>query len=102
MFFADPIGAFTNLARAARTGARLVMMVWQGEERNEWATAIRHALTDGGAPAPATGPDPFSLADPATVQSILAATGFVEVGIADVREPVYVSTEPSRGQDARK
>jgi SAM-dependent methyltransferase len=94
MFFADPIAAFTNLARAARTGARLVMMVWQGEERNEWATAIRHALTAGGGPAPATGPDPFSLADPATVQSILDASGFVDVGITDVREPVYY------GQDA--
>jgi ubiquinone/menaquinone biosynthesis C-methylase UbiE len=44
MFFADPIAAFTNIARAARTGARLVMMVWQSEERNEWATAVRHAL----------------------------------------------------------
>ena len=44
MFFADPIAAFTNIARAARTGARLVMMVWQSEERNEWATAVRHRL----------------------------------------------------------
>ena len=33
-------------------------------------------------------PDPFSLADPAAVQSILAAAGFVDVGITDVREPV--------------
>ena len=89
MFFADPIAAFTNIGRGARAGARLVMMVWQGEKRNEWATAIHQALTGGAAPGPASGPDPFSLAEPATVRSILAAAGFVEVGFADVREPVH-------------
>jgi SAM-dependent methyltransferase len=99
MFFADPIAAFTNIARAARTGARLVMMVWQSEERNEWAIAIRHALTAGGAPGPATGPDPFSLADPAAVQSILAAAGFVEVRITDVREPVYYGPDAAAALD---
>jgi SAM-dependent methyltransferase len=99
MFFADPIAAFTNIARAARPGAHLVMMVWQSEELNEWATAIRHALTAGAAPAPATGPDPFSLADPAAVQSILAAAGFVKVGISDVREPVYYGPDAAAAFD---
>ena len=89
MFFADPITAFINIAGAARTGARLVMMVWQSEERNEWATAIRRALTASAVPAPATAPDPFSLAEPATVQAILTAAGFVDVGFTDVRELVY-------------
>ena len=44
MFFADPDAAFANLASASRRGARLVMMVWQGCVRNEWATAIPEAL----------------------------------------------------------
>lgn len=35
------------------------------------------------------GPDPFSLADPATVEGILQAAGFAEIGLADVQEPVY-------------
>jgi hypothetical protein len=74
------------------------MMVWQSEERNEWATAIRHALT-AGAPAPATGPDPFSLADPAAVQSILAAAGFVEVVLTDVHEPVYYGPDAAAAFD---
>jgi SAM-dependent methyltransferase len=99
MFFADPIAAFTNVARAARTGARLVMMVWQSGARNEWATAVRYALTAGAARAPATGQDPFSLADPAAVQSILAAAGFVDVGITDVREPVYYGPDAAAAFD---
>ena len=98
MFFADPVAAFTHLARAARPGARLVMLVWQAEERNEWATAIRQALAGGVGWAPAAAHavpaaesrlDPFSLSDPELVRSILGAAGFVEVGLADVREPVY-------------
>lgn len=28
MFFTDPVGAFTNLGRALRPGARLVLLVW--------------------------------------------------------------------------
>jgi SAM-dependent methyltransferase len=91
MFFADPVIAFTNLARASRPGARLVMMVWQGHDRNQWATTIHRSLTGGTAVPvpPPPGSDPFSLADPATVESILGAAGFAEVGFADVPEPVY-------------
>ena len=98
MFFSDPVAAFTSVARAARPGARLVMMVWQGQDRNEWATAIRQALTGGAAPAqPASGPDPFSLAEPARVESILGAAGFVEVAFADVHEPVYYGPDAGGG-----
>ncbi len=94
MFFADPVAAFTHIARAARPGARLVMLVWQAEERNDWATAIRRALTEGGesggpSVVPVAGLDPFSMADPELVRSILGAAGFVEVDVADVRAPVY-------------
>jgi SAM-dependent methyltransferase/predicted alpha/beta hydrolase family esterase len=99
MFFADAIAAFTNIARAARKGARLVMMVWQSEERNEWATAIRDALTASAASAPAAGPDPFSLADPAAIRSTLAAAGFVDVGITEVREPVYYGPDVATALD---
>lgn len=99
MFFADPVAAFTHVARAARPGARLVMLVWQGEEQNEWATAFRQALTDGAAVAPASGPNPFSMADPDVVRSILDASGFVEVGVADVREPVYYGPDAGAALD---
>ena len=43
MFFADPAAAFANFRRALRPAGRLVMMVWQASERNEWDVPIRGA-----------------------------------------------------------
>jgi len=96
MFFANPVAAFRNIARAARPGARLVMMVWQSEERNEWATAIQQAL---GAGPPASQLDPFSLADPRVVESLLIAAGFTDAVFADVCEPVYYGPDASAALD---
>src|SRR5262249_27457292 len=45
MFFADPVAAFTNLQRALRPDARLVLLVWQAHDRNEGPGAIRQALS---------------------------------------------------------
>ncbi|TYB50006.1 methyltransferase domain-containing protein [Actinomadura chibensis] len=87
MFFADPVAAFTNIGRALRPSGRLVMMVWQSRERNEWDMAIRRALETAGKTD--AGPDPFSLADPPTVKRILKAAGFTGVNFTNVREPVY-------------
>ena len=91
MFFADPVAAFTNIGRALRPGARLALLVWQGYERNEWATSILEALTVGDAtPASTTTDlDPFSLADPAVTEAVLTAAGFSEVRFTDVDEPVF-------------
>jgi SAM-dependent methyltransferase len=99
MFFADPAAAFTNLARAARPGARLVLLVWQSEEQNEWATAIRQALTAGAGVAPPPGLNAFSLADPDLVRSILGSAGFVEVSVTEVREPVYYGPDAAAALD---
>jgi len=44
MFFEDPVAAFANVGRALRPVGRLVMMVWQAPERNEWDVAIRQSL----------------------------------------------------------
>jgi SAM-dependent methyltransferase len=72
MFFDDPVAAFANVGRALRPAGRLVMMVWQARERNEWQVAIRQSLAGPGGSA---GPDPFSLADPPAVTGILEAAG---------------------------
>ncbi len=96
MFFTDPTAAFTNIGRALRADGRLVMMVWQAADRNEWDVAIRASL--GGTPDPPAldraGPDAFSLADPALVTEVLEAAGFADVACADVREPVYYGPDP--------
>jgi SAM-dependent methyltransferase len=90
MFFADPVAAFANLARAMRPDARLVMMVWQAHDRNEWSVAIQHSLS-GSEAAPQNRPeaDPFSLAERTTVERILGTAGFDGVTFTDVRVPVY-------------
>jgi SAM-dependent methyltransferase len=87
MFFADPVAAFGNIGRA-----------W---ERNEWDVAIRRSLAGPGesAAAGSGGPDPFSLADPATVRAILAAAGFSDVTFTDVHEPVYYGADVSAALD---
>ena len=91
MFFSDPVAAFANIAQALRRDGRLVMMVWQAHELNEWSVEIAHALAGDGKslpPAP-QGSDPFSLADPDTVTRMLDVAGFTDVTFTDVRERVY-------------
>jgi SAM-dependent methyltransferase len=90
MFFDDPIAAFANVAVALRPAGRLVMMVWQAHERNEWNVAIERALAPEGSPVPAPdGREPFSLGDQDTVEAILGAAGFGEATFTDVHQPVY-------------
>jgi SAM-dependent methyltransferase len=91
MFFRDPVAAFANVAHVLRPDGRLVMMVWQAHERNEWSVAITDALAGDKEFLPPTeeGSDPFSLADPDSVIRILGAAGFTDVTFTDVREPVY-------------
>jgi SAM-dependent methyltransferase len=86
MFFADPLAAFTSIGHALRPGARLVQLVWQHIDRQEWSAVIHEAFASE-PPAPAAGP--FSLADPATAGGILTASGFTDVDVAGVHEPVY-------------
>jgi SAM-dependent methyltransferase len=91
MFFQDPVAAFTNIGHGIRPTGRLVMMVWQRHERNEWSVEIEKALTGAeGSPSSApAGLDPFSLADQSTVRGILDAAGFVNVTFTEVHEPVF-------------
>jgi SAM-dependent methyltransferase len=96
MFFGDPVAAFGNIGRALRPGGRLVVMVWQSRERNEWATAIRNALTaeaDAAEAVPAAVDSPFSLADPSTVTGILHAAGLTDVALQDVHEPNHLGPD---------
>jgi SAM-dependent methyltransferase len=96
MFFADLVAAFANLANASRRNARLVMMVWQGSARNEWATAIPEALR---AQQPFWGPGLFSLADAPVTEAILHKAGFSDVGFTEVHEPVYYGPDVDTAYD---
>jgi SAM-dependent methyltransferase len=81
MFFADPVAAFSNIRAALQNDGRLVMMVWQSHESNEWSVAIQQG--------PARPSAAFSLADPSTVAAILERCGFAPPTFQEVREPVY-------------
>lgn len=95
MFFADPVAAFTNLARTTRPGGRLVLVSWQELAENAWLQAIRGALAMGRElPAPPTGaPGPFGLADPSAVQAVLESAGFDDISCEAVREPLWAGAD---------
>jgi ubiquinone/menaquinone biosynthesis C-methylase UbiE len=86
MFFSDPATAFANIATALRPEARLVLLVWQRYERNEWARAIDAALGDAARP-PQQDADPFSLGDAEATAHLLEGAGFDSVRFEDVHEP---------------
>jgi SAM-dependent methyltransferase len=87
MFFSDPAAAFANIAAALRPEARLMMLVWQRHEHNEWARAIDAALGDAAKPPP-PGADPFSLSDAGATARVLEGAGFDGIRFEDVHEPV--------------
>jgi SAM-dependent methyltransferase len=98
MFFDDPVAGFTNIRRALRPTGRLVMVVWQAHEHNDWAVAIQQSLApERPAAISSDGPDPFSLADPAAVEGILHAAGFAAVTFTDVAEPVFYGADLAAG-----
>ena len=90
MFFDDPVAAFTNIERALRPTGRLVMMVWQAHERNEWDVAICRSLGGPQARAAISSGrlDPFR-SPTRPVTEALEAAGFADITFTDVREPVY-------------
>jgi SAM-dependent methyltransferase len=92
MFFSDPVAAFANVAGALRRRARVVLLVWQRRERNEWAVAIDDAL---GTPPPIGSGEPFSLGDPAIMRAILEHAGFDAVRFVDVHEPMFFGGDVS-------
>ena len=95
MFFDHPVTAFSNIRSALRPDGRLVMMVWQQYDRNEWATSIEHALVPGEAGntlSPAAR-QTFSLGDPDAVRRILDSAGFAVPTFDEVRAPVYYGSD---------
>ncbi|WP_410565828.1 class I SAM-dependent methyltransferase [Amycolatopsis sp. cmx-4-61] len=92
MFFPNPPAAFANLARALRPGGRLVLLVWQERDRNEWYSVLHDAIAPD-TPAPPAGPH-FSLGDPGHTRTLLAGAGFTEVRCTELRDPVCYGPDP--------
>lgn len=93
MFFADPVAAFTNIATMVRPGGRLAFVCWAGLHNNPWLIVPAVAVADLVPLPPQPEPDapgPFSFADPQRVQSILDASGWDDVAIEEISDPIYL------------
>ncbi|MFB8177054.1 class I SAM-dependent methyltransferase [Streptomyces sp. NPDC055966] len=83
MFFADPVAAFTNIARALAPGGRLAFVCPADAARNDWVVAVaalRGILPVGDFGRPGL-PGMFSLADPDHIRAVLTAAGFTAVTV---------------------
>jgi SAM-dependent methyltransferase len=100
MFFADPVAAFGNVARALVPGGRLVLLVWQSPPANEWFSEIVTAFAAGRpVPAPPPGaPGPFALADPDRCRAILERAGYEDVQIRPVAEPMCLGRDADEAE----
>lgn len=87
MFFGDPIAAFANLRRAARTDAQLQFFAWRSPDENPFMTTAERA----GAPLLPTlalrrpglqGPFAFAAAD--RLASVLESAGWTDIDITPI------------------
>jgi len=90
MFFGDPVAAFRNIRAGLRPGGRLALLTWRELARNEWLHGLRTALALGRVlPEPPVGaPGPLALAGADRVRQILTESGYAEVLLEPIDEPV--------------
>lgn len=96
MFFADPVAAFANVAKAVGDRGRVVFLCWQELLRNDWLLVPRSgAATVVALPGPGSPDEPgtFALADPDRVRAILSAAGWRDVNVDEVREPLRLGSD---------
>lgn len=95
MFFDNPVTAFTNIGSALRPGGRLILLVWQPLDRNEFIHAVLRALSVDREPPepPSDAPSPVALADPDRVHTLLTAAGFTGIDIEAVQRPMNLGTD---------
>lgn len=95
MFFADPVAAFSNIARSLTPHGRLAVLVWKRLVDNEWFSEIGRALAlDRPRPEPEVGaPSPFGLSEPAFVRGVLTAAGFVDLTFDSVDATFHAGTD---------
>lgn len=99
MFFADPVAAFANIARALAPGGRLSLVAWQGLAGNEWLREITGALAVGRERPnpPPDAPGPFSLADRDRVRTLLNAAGFENIALDGFEAPMWFGADAADG-----
>jgi SAM-dependent methyltransferase len=84
MFFEDPVVAFGHIRSALVDGGRLGFVAFSSPFDNPFMLApvmAAAAHVPMVLPSDATAPGPFSLADPARIEFVLAAAGFGEISV---------------------
>jgi SAM-dependent methyltransferase len=101
MFFGEGTAAFTNIARSLRSGGRMVLLVWQGPESNEWIRELTGVLAAGRTlPAPPVGaPGPFAQANPDQVRAVLSSAGFGDISFEGLSAPMWFGANPDDAFD---
>ena len=96
MFFDDPIAAFANLRRAARSGAALTFVAWRSPADNPFMTTAARAaaplVPSLRAPDP-DAPGQFAFADGERVRRILDASGWTGVDVRAIDVPTRVAED---------
>jgi len=90
MFFPDVLGSARECARVAKVGARVCTAVWNGPDKNPWATIIMGTITKiMGLPAPPPGaPGLFRCAAPGYMAGVFREAGLRNVTEKEVAVPV--------------
>lgn len=91
MFFEAPVAAFANLARALRSGGRVVFACWQPPAANPWVAVPLAALAGVVPlpPAPPPGaPGPFAFGDTERVRGILGEAGLSDIAFRSEELPM--------------
>lgn len=93
MFFDDSVAAFANLRRALVPGGRLTFLCWRPLPENAWIAVPRAVvlpLVPEPAPSPPDGPGPFRFAEAEVIGDILAAAGFLDIGMEAIDRPLML------------
>jgi SAM-dependent methyltransferase len=87
MFFDDPVAAFANLRRAARTGTQLRFVAWRSPEENPFMTTAERAAAPFLPNVPPRVPDApgqFGFANAQRVHRILEESGWADIDIQPI------------------
>ncbi|GAA3257790.1 class I SAM-dependent methyltransferase [Nonomuraea helvata] len=80
MFFADPVAAFANIARALRPGGRVAFLSLRGMADNDLGPVFAAMACHLPKPEPVPdGDGPTSLSDPIRIHEVFTAAGFTGV-----------------------
>ncbi len=94
MFVEDPVATVREAARVLRPGGRYAAMTWGPRDMNPWLGLVLDAVGEQfGVPFPPPAVrGPFSLDDPALLESVLQDGGLVDVQAHAVRTPMHAAS----------